>query len=93
MGNTLRRDYNELLRQQYSSEPIYDIATCESTRPDGTRSSFSSDGKVVYTLASEYTDDGGHLNRLGREVSAKEFIRVIGETMASKKQSTMVRTK
>ena len=35
------------------------------------------DGKTVYTMPWEYTDDGGHLNELGRRVVAREFLRTL----------------
>jgi lysophospholipase L1-like esterase len=93
IGNSRRKEYNDILRQHYASEPIFDIATCESTKPDGSRSYFTSDGKTIYTLASEYTDDGGHLNRLGREVAATEFVKVLAQALKSKSQPTSANKK
>jgi hypothetical protein len=89
-GNILRNQYNELLLREYKGEPLFDISTCESTLLDGKRSYFEKDGKVIYTLAPEYSDDGGHLNRLGRKVVAEEFLRVVAQALVSKGQSTIV---
>jgi hypothetical protein len=89
-GNTMREEYNNLLQQRYSAEPIFDIATSESTHLDRSRRSFTRDGKTVYALASEYTDDGGHLNQLGRRVVAEEFLRVLADNLALKIQSNTV---
>lgn len=79
--NIKRNAYNELVRQTFSKQdPVFDLARIESTRPDGTRSYFRHGADTVYTLAAEYTDDGGHLNRLGRLSAARELLRVLAET-------------
>lgn len=76
--NVKRNRYNELLREEYGGKaPIFDLAEVESTRPDGSRSFLLGDGKPVYILASEYTDDGGHLNQLGRRVAAEQLLIVL----------------
>ena len=73
--NIKRHEFNEMLRKKYhEKDPIFDIAQIESTYPDGSRASFEHQGKTYYSLATEYTDDGGHLNRLGKEVVAKHFM-------------------
>jgi hypothetical protein len=57
--NVRRHRFNELLRKEYAgSAPIFDLALIESTRADGTRSSFERDGATVHALASEWTYDG-----------------------------------
>ena len=61
--NIKRHEYNEMIRAAYSGkEPLFDLAKFESTFPDGSRSTFESDGKTYYSLVPEYTTDGGHLN-------------------------------
>lgn len=73
--NIKRQEYNELLRAQYKGkEPVLDIAEIESTYPDGTRSNFTIDGKTYHSLVTEYTDDGGHLNEVGRKKVAEQLI-------------------
>ena len=69
-----RDDYNNLLRQTYGAAPIFDLAIAESTHADGSRSFATVGSKTVYTLASEYTDDGGHLNATGRQWVAKKML-------------------
>lgn len=76
-ANAKRNRFNTLLREEYAGEPIFDLATVESTRPDGSRSFFTSGTDTIYTLAPEFTDDGGHLNELGRRVAAVELAAVI----------------
>jgi hypothetical protein len=79
-----RNAFNVLLTQHYRDEPVFDLATIESTRPDGSRRSMTKDGKTLYMLADEYTDDGGHLNAVGRKVAARELIRVLAGLVRQK---------
>lgn len=80
VSNVKRNQYNQLLIDRYAdNEPLYDLAKIESTRPDGSRSSFKYKGQVYYSLYNGYTDDGGHLNELGRLVAAKELLEVLAE--------------
>ena len=74
-----RNIFNDLLRKQYSGkDPIFDLAEIESTRPDGSRTFFSKNGLPVYTLAPDYTYDGGHLNARGRRVAAEQWLIMAG---------------
>lgn len=76
--NALRNDYNAMLLAAYAGkEPVFDIATIESTRPDGTRSFFMRGDRRVYHLAPELTDDGGHLNEAGRRAAAERFLALL----------------
>ena len=73
--NIKRTEFNELLINEYNGkEPIYDLAKIESTRPDGTRETFSKDEKTYYALFSDYTYDGGHLNESGRKKAAEQLL-------------------
>jgi lysophospholipase L1-like esterase len=64
-----------LLRKNYEGkEPVFDLARIESTRPDGTRETFTQDGKTYYALVPAYTKDGGHLNKLGRKKVAEQLL-------------------
>ena len=40
---------------------------------------FDLDGETVFVLRDEYTDDGSHLNELGRKIAARELIRTIAK--------------
>jgi len=78
--------YNEKLRQTYAGEPIFDLATIESTFPDGRRSAFEYEGRKVYSLIGAYTDDGGHLDATGRRIAAKELVRVLANALRHRGQ-------
>jgi hypothetical protein len=70
-----RHELNELILNEYlNREPVFDLALVESTLPDGSRTGFSRNGKTYYTLASEYTRDGGHLNDQGQRRVAEQFL-------------------
>ena len=73
--NIKRNQFNELLKKEYTGkEPIFDLSKIESTFPDGTRSSFTKDGRPYYSLISDYTHDGGHLNEKGRKIVAEQLL-------------------
>ena len=78
-SNVKRAEFNKLLFEAFPQDPIFDIARIESTLSDSTRSSFLHDGKTYYNLASEYTDDGGHLNALGQRRAAIEIAKFLAE--------------
>lgn len=76
--NLIRNRYNALLRQAYvGTEPVFDVARLESTRPDGSRAFFVNGADTVYIMAAENTDDGGHLNTRARRVAAEEFLALL----------------
>ena len=76
--NIRRNEFNVLLRKKYHAEmPFFDLAKVESTFPDGTRETFTRHGKTYYSLAPDYTPDGGHLNELGRKRVAEQLLTVL----------------
>ena len=75
--NFKRNRFNALLRRTYEKEPIFDLAEVESTRGDGSRSYGKKGNEIVYTLAPEYTTDGGHLNQTGRQIAAQRLLEVL----------------
>lgn len=78
--NTKRHEYNELLRAEYKGrEPIFDIAAIEATRADGTKTTFTVNGREILALTPEYSPDGGHLNELGRRYVAEEFLLALAQ--------------
>lgn len=73
--NIKRNRFNALIRAEYEGkDPIFDLAKIESTLPDGKRESFTRDGGTYYSLIQDYTDDGSHLNEIGRRVVAEKFL-------------------
>jgi hypothetical protein len=76
--NVRREQYNALMRRAYAGhEPLFDLARLESHAPDGTAVTVAWDGSVAPAMASAYTDDGGHLNARGRDLAARELVRVL----------------
>jgi len=74
-GNIKRNELNKLIIDEYSGrEPVFDLAKIESTKPDGTRETFTEDGKIHYAMVHEYTKDAGHLNELGRKKAAQSLL-------------------
>ncbi len=74
-----RNEYNALLRRAYAGkEPIFDLANAESTLPDGSRTFFMSNKDTVFTLAEQYSADGGHLNDLGKRHAAAAMLTALG---------------
>ncbi len=75
--------FNELLSKHFSGEFIFDLARLESTNPDGSRCIVGNGPDSTYTIAAEYTSDGGHLNELGRRRAAVELVRVLAAALRS----------
>ncbi len=82
LENIKRNIFNSLLIEHYKTEPIFDLAGIESTYSDGTRETFSNNGKLYYSLISEYTDDGGHLNAKGGRIAAENLIHILASAKA-----------
>lgn len=73
--NIARNQFNNFLRDEYTTtQPIYDLSLVESTYPNGYRSFFSKDNKIYFDLVPEYSDDGGHLNIIGRKLIAEQLL-------------------
>ncbi len=76
--NVRREEFNALVRGAYQGrEPLFDLARLEATRPDGRPEATEVGGKQVPALVPAYTDDGGHLNAVGRRRIARELVRLI----------------
>jgi hypothetical protein len=77
-ANAKRHEFNQLLRAEYAgTDPVFDLAAIESTRPDGSRAYFQRGDATIEMLAPEYTTDGGHLNETGRRAAAGQLVRVL----------------
>jgi hypothetical protein len=82
--NPIRNRFNRLMREAYAGRaPVFDLATLESTRPDGSRASYTQGPDTVYTLTPEYTDDGGHLNEASRRMVAEQLLVFLARLSAS----------
>lgn len=73
--NVARNKYNKLIVDYYTGkEPVFDLARLESTNSTGKRERFVSDSHEYYALVPEYTEDGGHLNKKGRQYIAEQLL-------------------
>ncbi len=75
--NVARHRYNELLRQHYGEDRVFDLAAIESTTPDGGRREFRYRDQPYYALHTGYASDLGHLNAEGSEIAASAFLRAV----------------
>ncbi len=72
MGRTIRSEadnirrnaFNARLREKFGNS-LFDLADCEAT------------DKACASLRPEYTNDGGHLNALGRKIIGGKFLSVL----------------
>lgn len=87
--NIKRNEFNELLLNEYGNTGmVFDLAGAESTYPDGRPNFFEKNGKKYSFLIPAYTQDGGHLNNVGRTIVAEKLLLFladqIGETVEKK---------
>jgi len=76
-----RNAYNDVLRASPASVRLFDLAEVEATLPDGSRSSFTLDGRRIDTLWSGYSSDGAHLNEAGRTRAAAAFVHALASAL------------
>ena len=73
--NIARNRFNRLLRNAYQHQaPLFDIAAFESTSQAGHFTTFRYKHKIYEMLSPSYTEDGGHLNAVGRQHVAEALI-------------------
>lgn len=78
LANDKRHQFNELMRREYGATGrLFDLAAVEATYPDGKVCTFSVNGEAVPCLIVDYTNDGGHLNELGRQVLAGQLLKFL----------------
>lgn len=78
--NKKRQEFNQGLRSEYKAKNrLFDIASIESTLPDGTREKYQLDGQEYDALYHEYTDDGSHLNEAGQLRAAQALLKMLGD--------------
>jgi hypothetical protein len=75
--NSEREKYNALLRGAYGQTGrLFDLAMIESTTAGGQLEPERPSTSVPF-LRREYTDDGGHLNAIGRRIVASELLSLL----------------
>lgn len=83
-SNAMRNEFNRRLVQAFSSDPLFDLAGLESTRPDGEPVSFALDGKRIPSMFPGYTDDDGHLNAAGQRAAGAAVIRFLASALGGR---------
>ncbi len=83
-ANIKRHQFNDMLRKTYAEQVIYDLATVESTHPDGTKSEFVRGDTAYPALAPEFAADLGHLNALGEDLAARRLVAVIADVLRAR---------
>lgn len=74
--NARRQVFNDILRQRFSPDRLFDIAAIEAGQGEQRRTVEVS-GKPIEVLRPELTYDGGHLNEPGRQGVAAELVRLL----------------
>jgi len=78
--NMMRQNYNDLLRNAYSKTGLFfDLAHVEAVNSSGFGCYSQKGTEEVYVIAPEYTEDGGHLNSLGRKKVAEQLLIILAE--------------
>ncbi len=77
--NIIRNEFNTLLRKEYPDPIIFDIAKIESTFANGKRLFSEVNGKKIYTMVPAYTNDGGHLSKVGKKKIGEEYLCFLAE--------------
>ena len=86
-ANIKRHQYNELLRDGFPGEPLFDLAREEATWPDGRQESFERAGRRYPSLVPDYASDGQHLNPVGQERLARALVATLAGALGGKEVS------
>ena len=76
--NVKRNMFNDKLRAHFT-DALFDLAAVESRIDDSKKATFRVNGRAYELLNHAYTDDGGHLNSIGRQVVAIELLRTLAD--------------
>ena len=68
-----RSRYNDMLRERYKGH-LFDLAAVESRVDAARKATYRQGGREYEILNRAYTDDGGHLNAVGRQIVAIELL-------------------
>jgi hypothetical protein len=77
--NVVRERLNALIRREYASGHLFDLAAIESTAPDGSRVVGTYKGQQYYRLDDGYASDPGHLNEEGARAAATGWLKAIAQ--------------
>jgi hypothetical protein len=77
--NVARERLNTLIRREYASAHLFDLAAVESTAPDGSRADGVYQGRPYYRLYDGYARDPGHLNGAGSLVAAAAWLTTVAQ--------------
>lgn len=70
--NRAREDFNRRLREAVPPASLFDLAAIESGQPEN-----GLDQALPRSLRADWTNDGGHLNALGRKIAARTFLQFL----------------
>lgn len=76
--NVKRNVFNEMLRTRYGAS-VFDLAESEAAMPDGGKAFFTKGNETFHALNPAFSDDGGHLNKAGRNVVATDLLRFVAD--------------
>jgi len=77
--NINRNKINNLFRNHFPQNELFDLALIESLNSNGNRTKYSVFGKEVFVLNPKYTYDGRHLNDYGSKLVAEQLIIQLAE--------------
>ncbi len=79
--NARREQLNALLRQEYADDLLFDLATAESTAPDGSRTAGVHGEQAYFSLHCEYAADLGHLDVQGSQRVAQAWLSAVARAV------------
>lgn len=78
--NIKRHRYNTILKDTCSgTEHVFDLAFIETIGTENFRCLVNKGKEKIPVMASEYTEDGGHLNERGRRKVAEQLLIILAE--------------
>ncbi|OGQ86731.1 MAG: hypothetical protein A2289_15685 [Deltaproteobacteria bacterium RIFOXYA12_FULL_58_15] len=76
--NGKRFEFNELLRREFATAPVFDLAKLEATTPSGKSHTVEVGGRDVEVMVPTYTYDDGHLNEAAQLYVASHLLNFLG---------------
>lgn len=72
--NIARQQFNTLLINEFGDQYIFDLAKYESSYTDGKREFTLVNNEKIYSMIPAYSDDGGHLSKIGKNKISANFL-------------------